>query len=278
MWDFSYLAKSALFSHPPKSKSAEPEKHVLDAESAPIQMHDANQDGPFHDDHGAPMIMCHSWPPITKNEATANLAESWGSNLSPAEKQHLLKTYNLSYHSRLRLSTTNGLRIAIVGAGHIGAAAANALIMNSVAGESLVSPPEYFDPAVMIRCLTARPLGSSFVWSVIQAMRPFRADAILLVVSNPVDSLTTLAQQLSGLPASQVLGSGLFLTRCGCAGSLPGELGSPRTADSVDIYVLGVQGLEEVVAWSTAALTNECKLISQATIQAKGQCHLALAL
>lgn len=97
MWDFSYLSKSSLFSHPPKSKSAEPEKHVLDAESSPIQMHDANQDGPFHDDHAAPMIVCHSWPPINKNKATAKLAESWGSNLSSAEKQHLLKTYEESF-------------------------------------------------------------------------------------------------------------------------------------------------------------------------------------
>lgn len=66
MWDFSYLAKSALFTH-------------------------------SHDDHGAPMIVCHSWPPINKNEATTHLAESWGSNLSPAEKQQLLKTYEESF-------------------------------------------------------------------------------------------------------------------------------------------------------------------------------------
>ncbi|RHZ55034.1 hypothetical protein CDV55_105029 [Aspergillus turcosus] len=97
MWDFSYLAKRALFSHPPKSKSAEPEKHVLDAESAPIPMHDADQNDLSHDDHAAPMIVCHSWPPMNKNEATTHLAESWGSNLSPAEKQHLLKTYEESF-------------------------------------------------------------------------------------------------------------------------------------------------------------------------------------
>lgn len=45
----------------------------------------------------------------------------------------------------------------------------------------------------------------------IQAMRPFGPHTVLLVVANPVDLLTSLAQQLSGLPASQVLGSGTFL-------------------------------------------------------------------
>ncbi|RJE16504.1 hypothetical protein PHISCL_11159, partial [Aspergillus sclerotialis] len=42
-------------------------------------------------------------------------------------------------------------------------------------------------------------------------MRPFRSDLILIVVSHPVDVLTTLAQKLSGLPKSQVIGSGTFL-------------------------------------------------------------------
>lgn len=47
--------------------------------------------------------------------------------------------------------------------------------------------------------------------NVIKAMGPFRSDTILLVVANPIDLLTSLAQKLSGLPISQVLGSGTFL-------------------------------------------------------------------
>lgn len=46
---------------------------------------------------------------------------------------------------------------------------------------------------------------------VLEAMRPFKPDAILLVVANPVDLLTSLAHEISGLPTSQVLGSGTFL-------------------------------------------------------------------
>jgi L-lactate dehydrogenase len=43
------------------------------------------------------------------------------------------------------------------------------------------------------------------------AMKPIRQDAIIVVVSHPVDLLTSLAMELSGLPESQVIGSGTFL-------------------------------------------------------------------
>lgn len=51
----------------------------------------------------------------------------------------------------------------------------------------------------------------SIVRSIVEEMKPFRSDTILLVVANPVDLLTFFAYELSGLPASQVLGSGTFL-------------------------------------------------------------------
>lgn len=46
---------------------------------------------------------------------------------------------------------------------------------------------------------------------IINAMKPFEPGAILLIVANPVDLLTSIAQEHSGLPGSQVLGSGTFL-------------------------------------------------------------------
>jgi L-lactate dehydrogenase len=51
----------------------------------------------------------------------------------------------------------------------------------------------------------------SIIQSIVKEMRPFRSDTVLLVVANPVDLLTSIAYQLSGLPPSQVLGSGTFL-------------------------------------------------------------------
>lgn len=47
--------------------------------------------------------------------------------------------------------------------------------------------------------------------SVLDGMQPIRSDAILLLVANPVDVLTAMAQRMSGLPRNQVLGSGTLL-------------------------------------------------------------------
>jgi L-lactate dehydrogenase len=47
--------------------------------------------------------------------------------------------------------------------------------------------------------------------NVINAMKPIRQDAIIVVVSNPVDLLASLVVDISGLPESQIIGSGTFL-------------------------------------------------------------------
>jgi L-lactate dehydrogenase len=47
--------------------------------------------------------------------------------------------------------------------------------------------------------------------SVLDGMKPLRQDAVLLLVANPVDVLTAMAQKMSGLPRNQVLGSGTLL-------------------------------------------------------------------
>jgi L-lactate dehydrogenase len=46
---------------------------------------------------------------------------------------------------------------------------------------------------------------------VMEAMKPFRADTVLLIVADPVDLLTSIAKEMSGLPASQVIGTGTVL-------------------------------------------------------------------
>lgn len=51
----------------------------------------------------------------------------------------------------------------------------------------------------------------SIVRSIVAAMKPIRRDAVLLVVSNPVDLLTSLVREMAGLPAGQVLGTGTEL-------------------------------------------------------------------
>jgi malate/lactate dehydrogenase len=44
--------------------------------------------------------------------------------------------------------------------------------------------------------------------SIVDGMKPFGSRTVLLLVSNPVDVLTAVAQRASGLPTERVIGSG----------------------------------------------------------------------
>lgn len=220
-------------------------------------------------------------------------------------------------------------RIAIVGVGQVGAAAAYALILGSVANELLLVDvkTEKRDSQVRdlsdivysgssgtrVRAATYEEAGQcdiivvtagskysigetsvqhmykkmAIIQSVIHAMQPIRSDAILLIVANPVDFLTSFALSISGLPASQVLGSGTFLDSVRLRGLLADK--AEVAANSIDLYVLGVHGESQVVAWSTATiggvpidkslptgavnhagLEEECKHRSLHIVRAKG--------
>uniref|UniRef100_A0A8H7KD83 L-lactate dehydrogenase n=1 Tax=Bionectria ochroleuca TaxID=29856 RepID=A0A8H7KD83_BIOOC len=134
----------------------------------------------------------------------------------------------------------------------------------------------------------------SIVRGIMKEMSPFRSDAIIIVVANPVDLLTSIVQELSGLPRHQVLGSGTFLDSVRLRGIVASEL--KVAASSLDIYVLGVQGESQVTAWSTARLggstltkalpphslgfdkiADECRERAQAIMQVKGATPYGIA-
>ncbi len=74
--------------------------------------------------------------------------------------------------------------------------------------------------------------------------------AIILVATNPVDLLATLAAEIAGLPRGRVLGSGTILDTARFK-SLLGEHYSVSPA-SVHAMILGEHGDSEVPAWSLA--------------------------
>jgi len=81
-------------------------------------------------------------------------------------------------------------------------------------------------------------------------VRAAAPEAILLVATNPVDVMTTVATRLSGLPPGRVIGSGTILDTARFRSLLSGHLSiAPR---SVHAYVLGEHGESEVLAWSAA--------------------------
>ncbi len=75
-------------------------------------------------------------------------------------------------------------------------------------------------------------------------------NAILLIVSNPVDIMTYVTLKLSGFPSSRVMGSGTVLDTARFRSLLAEKLSlDPR---SVHAYIIGEHGDSEVPVWSKA--------------------------
>jgi len=79
-----------------------------------------------------------------------------------------------------------------------------------------------------------------------------RSDAIVLVVSNPVDILTALAERELSLPQGHVLGLGTLLDTLRFRSLLAMRLGAPAT--QVSAVILGEHGDSMVPVWSSASI------------------------
>ncbi|MDI7276706.1 MAG: L-lactate dehydrogenase [Anaerolineae bacterium] len=82
----------------------------------------------------------------------------------------------------------------------------------------------------------------------------YAPDAILLIATNPVDSLTYYAWRLSGLPPGRVIGAGTILDTARLRYILGARFGvDPR---SVHAYIVGEHGDSEVPLWSSATIAG----------------------
>ncbi len=90
--------------------------------------------------------------------------------------------------------------------------------------------------------------------SIIPQITAVNREAILLIVSNPVDILTWAAQKLSGLPANQVIGSGTVLDTA----RLKYLLGEHLSVDSRSVHavIIGEHGDSELAVWSGANVSG----------------------
>ena len=92
---------------------------------------------------------------------------------------------------------------------------------------------------------TARELGAR--------LRGFRG--VIVVVTNPVDVLTAVVAEASGLPPERVVGTGTMLDSARLRYDLAGELDiHPR---SIHAQVVGEHGDSEVVLWSSASVAGQ---------------------
>lgn len=82
----------------------------------------------------------------------------------------------------------------------------------------------------------------------------YKKEAIVFVVSNPVDVLTYLAVKELGLPASQVIGLGTVLDTTRLRSMLAQRLAVPPT--QVNVTIFGEHGDSMVPVWSAAQIAN----------------------
>lgn len=82
----------------------------------------------------------------------------------------------------------------------------------------------------------------------------YNPNAILLVVSNPVDILTQVTYELSGFPAERVIGSGTVLDTA----RFKSALAKRFSVDARDIQanIIGEHGDSEIATWSLATVAG----------------------
>ena len=187
------------------------------------------------------------------------------------------------------------VRVAIVGAGHVGATFAYALLLRGIASEivlinlhqeraegeamdlkhgMLFTQPvhvwagdfadcESADIVVLAAGVAQHPgetrldllkrnveVFKKIVPDIVQHNR----EAILIIVTNPVDVLTYITWKISGLPPSQVIGSGTILDTARFRYLLSEHFHvEPR---SVHAYIIGEHGDSQVPVWSLANIAG----------------------
>jgi L-lactate dehydrogenase len=115
-------------------------------------------------------------------------------------------------------------------------------------------------------------------------------NAVLLMVTNPVDAMTAVAWKLSGFPARRVIGTGTLIDSARFRSLLSREVGIHP--DDIRAYILGEHGEHQVPALSLAqsggewiggidsaqALFRETVGLGYQVIQRKGHSNYAIAL
>lgn len=86
--------------------------------------------------------------------------------------------------------------------------------------------------------------------SLIPEIVKYNPNAILLVVSNPVDILTYVAYKISGFPKNRVIGSGTVLDTARFRSALAREF--RIDARNVHANIIGEHGDSEIAVWSRA--------------------------
>lgn len=108
--------------------------------------------------------------------------------------------------------------------------------------------------------------NAKIVKSTCDEIKKYKSDAVLLVVTNPVDTLTQLALRQLDWPRQRVIGSGTVLDTARFRSMLSRHCNIDTR--NVHAYVLGEHGDSEVAAWSMVHIAgipmkNYCAICQQ---------------
>ncbi len=91
--------------------------------------------------------------------------------------------------------------------------------------------------------------NKDIVTSIFKRIGKLKSEAVVIIISNPVDVITYLAQEISGLPHHQVFGSSTSLETARLKTELSHRL--DVHPQSIHGFVMGEHGDSGFVAWST---------------------------
>lgn len=103
--------------------------------------------------------------------------------------------------------------------------------------------------------------NADIIKSICHEIKKYNSDAVLVMVTNPVDTLTQVALKWLGWPRERVIGSGTVLDSARFRFMLSRHCGVDTR--NVHAYILGEHGDSEVAAWSMThiagiAMKNYC--------------------
>jgi L-lactate dehydrogenase len=94
----------------------------------------------------------------------------------------------------------------------------------------------------------------TIVSSIVKALEPINKQAVIIMVTNPVDIMAYCAEQLSGLPKKQVFGTGTLLDTQRLRGIISKHVSVAE--QSIHAYILGAHGTMQFAAWSCASIAG----------------------
>ena len=151
-------------------------------------------------------------------------------------------------------TTVKPTKLAVIGAGAVGSTLAFAAAQRGIAREIVLE--DIAKERVEAEVLDMQHGSSLLPVNILKAIMPnlvkVAPNAIYMLITNPVDIATHVAQKLTGLPENQIFGSGTNLDSARLRFLIAQQTGV--NVKNVHAYIAGEHGDSEVPLWESATI------------------------